>query len=100
MVLWSTVGCCDEPWQRYVQFALIATGVYGARLWTALLAVALYLLRTRSLCFVLRLRPYFALVGWGAPAVIAAVILATVQPENPHVKSDPDFQVPPSEITR
>ena len=55
----------------------------------------MYFLRTRSLCFVLKLRPYFAAIGWGVPAIIATVLLSTVSTESLHVavKSDPNFQV-------
>ena len=93
VLLWSVLGCCEQPWQLYLQFVLISLGVFGARLWTALLALSLYLLRTRSLCFVLKLRPYFAAIGWGIPALIAVVLSSTVRTESDHtVKIDPNFQ--------
>lgn len=93
MILWSSLGCCDKTWQLYLQFVFIALGVFGSRLWTALLALSLYFLRTRSLCFVLKLRPWFVGIGWGIPAVIAAVLLSTVDSETDHAqKSDPNFQ--------
>lgn len=93
VILWSSLGCCDKTWQLYLQFVFIALGVFGSRLWTALLALSLYFLRTRSLCFVLKLRPWFVVIGWGIPAVIAAVLLSTVDSETDHAqKSDPNFQ--------
>lgn len=93
MILWSSLGCCDKTWQLYLQFIFISVGVFGSRLWTALLALALYFLRTRSLCFVLKLRPWFVGIGWGIPAVIATVLLSTVDTETDHAqKSDPNFQ--------
>lgn len=68
-------------------------GVFGSRLWTALLALSLYFLRTRSLCFVLILRKYFVIIGWGVPAIIAAVLLSTIDAETEHAdKADPNFQ--------
>lgn len=68
-------------------------GVFGSRLWTALLALSLYFLRTRSLCFVLKLRPWFIAIGWGTPAVIATVLLSSVDAETDNAqKSDPNFQ--------
>lgn len=68
-------------------------GVFGSRLWTALLALSLYFLRTRSLCFVLKLRPWFVAIGWGIPAIIATVLLSTVDAETDNAqKSDPNFQ--------
>ena len=67
--------------------------MFGSRLWTALVALSLYFLRTRSLCFVLKLRPLFVAIGWGVPAIIAAVLLSTVDAETDHAqKSDPNFQ--------
>ena len=93
MILWSTLGCCDKTWQLYLQFVFVSIGVFGSRLWTALLALSLYFLRTRSLCFVLKLRPWFTAIGWGIPAIIAAVLLTTVDAETDDLqKSDPNFQ--------
>lgn len=67
--------------------------MFGSRLWTALLALSLFFLRTRSLCFVLKMRPLFVAVGWGIPAVIATVLLTTVDTETDNAeKSDPNFQ--------
>jgi large-conductance mechanosensitive channel len=45
------------------------------------------------LCFVLKLRPWFVGIGWGIPAIIATVLLSTVDTETDHAqKSDPNFQ--------
>ncbi|XP_046463583.1 integral membrane protein GPR155-like isoform X1 [Daphnia pulex] len=93
VILWSSLGCCEKTWQLYLQFIFISLGVFGSRLWTALLALSLYFLRTRSLCFVLKLRPWFVGIGWGIPAIIATVLLSTVDTETDHAqKSDPNFQ--------
>lgn len=93
VVLWSSLGCCDKTWQLYLQFVFISLGVFGSRLWTALLALSLYFLRTRSLCFVLKLRPYFIALGWGVPAIIATILLSTVDAETDDAqKVDPNFQ--------
>ena len=41
----------------------------------------------------LKLRPWFVGIGWGIPAVIATVLLSTVDTETDHAqKSDPNFQ--------
>jgi hypothetical protein len=64
IILWSVL---DEShaWTLYLQFAVYGIGVYSSRLWTAFLAIALLFLQCRSLCFVLKLQPFFILIGWG-----------------------------------
>jgi hypothetical protein len=61
---WLGVGGGSGP-ALYLQFALLSFGVLSSRIWTACLAATLVFLRCRSLCFVLRVRPIFALLGWG-----------------------------------
>ncbi|ROT70279.1 Integral membrane protein [Penaeus vannamei] len=63
-LLWSLLDC-NHTWKLYLQFVLFSWGVFSSRLWTAILAITLFLLRWRSLCFVLRLRPFLAIIGWG-----------------------------------
>ncbi|CAL4069876.1 unnamed protein product, partial [Meganyctiphanes norvegica] len=93
-LMWSVVDC-NHTWKLYVQFILFSWGVFSSRLWTAILAVTLFLLRWRSLCFVLRLRPILALIGWGLPAIIVAFLVLGVKLETDidgSTKHDPNFQ--------
>ncbi|XP_071455001.1 lysosomal cholesterol signaling protein [Hetaerina americana] len=80
-------------WATVIQFALVALGSYSSRLWTAFLAITLLLLQCRSLCFVLKLQPFFVAIGWGIPAVVVVILLITenpVMPPNMH-RLDPNF---------
>ncbi|XP_050702655.1 LOW QUALITY PROTEIN: integral membrane protein GPR155-like [Eriocheir sinensis] len=91
-LLWSVLEC-SHTWKLYLQFVLFSWGVFASRLWTALLAITLFLLRWKSLCFVLRLRPFLAIVGWGLPAVLVTVLILMVQQETEVAdKHDPNFQ--------
>lgn len=93
-LLWSVVDC-NHTWKLYLQFILFSWGVFSSRLWTAILAITLFLLRWRSLCFVLRLRPYLALIGWGLPAALVAFLVLGVEHEVVDIggtKHDPNFQ--------
>lgn len=94
VILWSTLGCCEEQWQFYVQFTFITMGVFGSRIWTALLALSLYFLRTRNLAFVLKLRPILSVIGWGIPILISGVVFAagTSATDVQAMKVDPNFQ--------
>lgn len=41
----------------------------------------------------LKLRPYFIALGWGVPAIIATILLSTVDAETDDAqKVDPNFQ--------
>nr|XP_027225362.1 integral membrane protein GPR155-like isoform X1 [Penaeus vannamei] len=91
-LLWSLLDC-NHTWKLYLQFVLFSWGVFSSRLWTAILAITLFLLRWRSLCFVLRLRPFLAIIGWGLPGVLVTVLILMVQQETDVAdKHDPNFQ--------
>ncbi|KAB7504868.1 Integral membrane protein, partial [Armadillidium nasatum] len=62
-LLWNVIDH-SHRWKLYLQFVVFSFGVFSSRFWTAILAVSLFLLRWRSLGFVLGLRPYLALIGW------------------------------------
>ena len=65
-ILWSSFGLpSTNSYTLYFQFSVISFGVLSSRIWTGILAANLVFLRCRSLCFVLRLRPFMALIGWG-----------------------------------
>ncbi|XP_042861951.1 integral membrane protein GPR155-like [Penaeus japonicus] len=91
-LLWSVMDC-NHTWKLYLQFVLFSWGVFSSRLWTAILAITLFLLRWRSLCFVLRLRPFLAIIGWGLPGILVTVLILMVQQETDVAdKHDPNFQ--------
>ena len=52
-------------WRHYAQFVTLLVGVFASRCWTAALALALCLLHTRSLCFVLKAQIWFCFLGFG-----------------------------------
>jgi len=52
-------------WQHYLQFVLLLVGVFSTRCLTATLAVVMYLLHCRSLCFVLRIKVWGYFFGIG-----------------------------------
>ena len=63
-LLWSVLDCM-HPWQVYLQFIVVTWGVFASRVFTALLAATLFLLRWRSLQFVISIKYYLAVLGWG-----------------------------------
>ncbi|KAJ8917326.1 hypothetical protein NQ315_002348 [Exocentrus adspersus] len=74
VILWNAFPQ-KGGWVSYVQFSLFAVGVYSSRLWTTILAVTLLFLQCRSLCYILKMQPIFALIGWGLPISLAATLL-------------------------
>ncbi|GLH10934.1 Integral membrane protein GPR155 [Gryllus bimaculatus] len=90
IILWSKLDR-SETWALYVQFTIYTVGVYSSRLWSALLAVVLLFLQCRSLCFVLKLLPYFIMVGWGVP-IVAVTIMMCLQRGSIVEKLNPNFQ--------
>ena len=69
-------------------------GVFGSRIWTAILALSLYFLRTRNLASVLKLRPVLTAIGWGIPILISIVVFVsgTSAVDVQTMKNDPNFQ--------
>lgn len=93
VILWSRMEQ-DTSWKRYLQFSFLAIGQYSSRLWTAFLAITLLFLNSRSLCFALKLWPYFVALGYGIPALIT-LILCLVDSNIYEVtteKTNPSFQ--------
>lgn len=90
--MWS-LGDDAPDWAKYLQFALYSIGTYGSRMWTACLAVTLLFLQCRSLCFVLRLWPYFVGIGWALPVLIVGILMVCDSPNlAPQEKRNPSFQ--------
>ncbi|XP_072179487.1 lysosomal cholesterol signaling protein-like [Diadema setosum] len=65
-------------WGRVVHFIFLMVGIFGSRCWTSMVALALFLLRYRSTCFVVRNRFFFYIYGWGAPLVITGILLTVI----------------------
>ncbi|CAO1400265.1 unnamed protein product [Diamesa hyperborea] len=92
VIFWSKLGQ-DEKWKMYLQFSFFTIGQYSSRIWTAFLAITLLFLNSRSLCFALKLWPFFVSVGFGVPVLLTG-ILFIFDNENilPKEKSNPSFQ--------
>lgn len=92
IIFWSKLEQ-DVEWKMYLQFCFITIGQYSSRLWAAFLAITLLFLNSRSLCFALKLWPYFLLLGYGVPVLITGVLLV-VDNKNimPKEKKNPNFQ--------
>ncbi|XP_037076337.1 LOW QUALITY PROTEIN: integral membrane protein GPR155-like [Pollicipes pollicipes] len=90
-ILSTQLDCSSGDWSFYLHFPL-TVGVVSSRVWTALLAVALLLLRTRSLCFVLRCRLPFMAIGWAFPLVLTVVLLVSNGGHHMY-EGDPSFQL-------
>lgn len=92
IILWSKLGQ-EVTWKMYLQFGFFTIGQYGSRIWTAFLAITLLFLNSRSLCFALKLWPFFLLVGFGVPTLLTG-ILFLVDAKNilPKEKQNPSFQ--------
>lgn len=73
---------------NHIQFFLFTTGIYSGRIWTAIIAITLLFLESRSLCFVIfKLQPAFYVFGWAVPAVLSILLLVfdkdkTIPPDN------------------
>ena len=92
VILWSKLDQ-DEPWKMYLQFSFFTIGQYSSRLWAAFLAITLLFLNSRSLCFALKLWPYFLLMGFGLPALITGILfLVDAKHIAPKAKQNPNFQ--------
>ena len=64
IILWYVLGR-DESCKKHLQFMVVATGVFGSRIWSALASVTLLLLRMKNLSYVLKARPFLLAIGWG-----------------------------------
>ena len=92
-LLWSIFDC-RHGWRLYLQFILFSFGVFGSRISTAMLAVAMLLLATKSPCTAARYRPWLLTVAFGLPAflVLALVTVVALETEEHGEKTDPYFQ--------
>ena len=52
-------------WMHHLQFCIFVIGVFSSRIWSALLAVTLLLLRRKSVAFILKFRIVLLAIGWG-----------------------------------
>ncbi|XP_018330000.1 integral membrane protein GPR155 isoform X2 [Agrilus planipennis] len=90
-ILWNVFEH-KEGWTSYFQFMISTVGIYSSRIWTALLALTLLLLQYRGLCFILKLQPYFGVVGWGVPTLFSVLfLLFDKQNSIPYDKRNPNF---------
>ncbi|XP_063363729.1 lysosomal cholesterol signaling protein [Cydia amplana] len=77
-VIWGGPQSSSTPsWSVLLQQTLCTFSMYSCLLWTSMLSIGLLMLQSRGPCFVVTLWPVLAFVAWGAPAVTAAVLVAT-----------------------
>jgi hypothetical protein len=77
----------------YLQFFFFAVGQWSSRLFTSFLAITLLFLSSRSLCFVLKLWPFFLASGFGIPIILTAALLIFDHKNiSPKDKKNPNFQ--------
>lgn len=92
IILWSKLGQ-EVAWKMYLQFGFFTVGQFSSRLWTAFLAITLLFLNSRSLCFALKLWPFFVMIGFGLPALLCGVLfLFDAKNILPKQKLNPSFQ--------
>ncbi|XP_047993871.1 integral membrane protein GPR155 isoform X2 [Leguminivora glycinivorella] len=77
-VIWGGPHTTYTPsWSVLLQQTLCTFSMYSCLLWTSMLSIGLLMLQSRGPCFVVTLWPVLAFVAWGAPAVMATVLVAT-----------------------
>lgn len=92
IILWSKLGQ-EVAWKMYLQFGFFTIGQFSSRLWTAFLAITLLFLNSRSLCFALKLWPFFIMIGFGLPALLCGILfLFDAKNILPKQKLNPSFQ--------
>lgn len=92
IILWSKLGQ-EVAWKMYLQFGFFTIGQYASRIWTAFLAITLLFLNSRSLCFALKLWPFFLLIGFGVPTLLTGILfLVDIKNILPKEKQNPSFQ--------
>lgn len=92
VILWSQLGQ-EVAWKMYLQFGFFTIGQYASRLWTAFLAITLLFLNSRSLCFALKLWPFFIFIGFGVPTLLTGILfLVDMKNILPKEKQNPSFQ--------
>ncbi|XP_063964383.1 lysosomal cholesterol signaling protein-like [Lytechinus pictus] len=72
-------------WAKVLHFIIMLTGVFGARCWTAMVALSLFLLRYRSTCYVIKHRFWFYFYGWGIPVMTVGILVALLPLDNDDV---------------
>lgn len=81
----------EDIWHRRFQFAVYTVGDLSSHLWTGLIAIALLLLQSRSLCLVMRFQSVFILLGWGVPLLLVLILLLIGTPGDPSSVGPPEL---------
>lgn len=92
MVIYSYKDCKEDmaTWKHYIEFTMILAGTLATRCWAMVIAVTLYLIHCRSLCFVLRFKGCFYLLGFGAPLFFTGILFLFGK-HHMHDEIDPSF---------
>jgi len=91
--LWSLLDC-RHGWRLYIQFILFGMGVFGSRVCTCVLAIAILILQTRGVCSVIKHRHVLSTACILVPTIIVVGLTINVAVETPEHgdKTDPNFQ--------
>ncbi|XP_052096043.1 integral membrane protein GPR155-like isoform X1 [Mytilus californianus] len=90
LILYEGTHSKTISWLHLVQFTLILVGVLSTRCWTAVISLCLYFLHCRSLCFLLRIRWWLILAGFGIP-MFCTGLLIMLAGHHMHAEIDPSF---------
>jgi len=93
VILWSVIDC-THGWKLYIQFLVFGFGVLASRVTTAMLAVCILILQTKSVCAALHFRKYLIGVSVSIPLITVIVLMLVVPDETPAHgdKINPNFQ--------
>lgn len=93
VILWSVIDC-THGWKLYIQFLVFGFGVLASRVTTAMLAVCILILQTKSVCAALHFRKYLIGVSVSIPLITVIVLMVVVPDETPShdEKINPNFQ--------
>lgn len=74
--LWS-FSAASYSWHRVLASSLVLVGQFASRLWTALLALAMYLMKHREEQQLIKYTPWMFLCGFGVPIVLLSSHMVT-----------------------
>lgn len=97
LIIWTQLDTDDHSsalW--FIQFILISTGVYTSRLLTAVMALTILFLSSRSLSFVNTLQKYILPAALAIPIVVVGLMCLMIIPSNDNDDDNlrnPNFQL-------
>ena len=64
IIIQISMPTTSAPWLHTLNYTLVLLGSFSTRVWTAVIAVSVSMLRVRGLCFLLRWRCSLYVVGF------------------------------------